>query len=66
MIIYAKMDTVGKKNTRKYREHIYLCPKCRRVWAVCIEPPKFEYYHDFPKYGKTKKTCPECEKCKSK
>ena len=57
--------TCGCKNLI-YREdlksNLKVCPKCNAVWEGVHWRSEYliEYYHEIPRYGKKKKSCPKC------
>ena len=48
----------GKK---KADDALFACPKCSMVFEYVRLSKGYNYYEDFPTYGKKKKECPKCE-----
>ncbi len=42
--------------------HIFVCNRCRVVWQKPVSGGReYNFYEDFPTYGKQRKPCPKCK-----
>ena len=49
-------------DAKKADNDLRACPVCKVVWEVMVfnQTIDYKYYHNFPRYGKEKGTCPSC------
>tara|TARA_R110002126_G_scaffold204706_1_gene352085 strand:- start:165 stop:380 length:216 start_codon:yes stop_codon:yes gene_type:complete len=68
-MILARKTGNWRRTAKLTDKHLYNCTKCNRAWEYSISEKNVRrlecsilYYNDFPKYGKKKKVCKNCNK----
>ena len=58
----TKIKSMSNFDARKADQELRACPVCKVVWEVMVfnQTIDYKYYHNFPRYGKEKGTCPSC------
>ena len=57
-----KREIRNNFDARKADSELKACPSCKVVWEIMTynQTVEYKYYHNFPRFGKSKSVCPSC------
>ena len=60
--VNEKREIRNNFDARKADSELKVCPSCKVVWEVMTynQTTEYKYYHNFPRFGKSRLICPSC------